>query len=382
MHNMMRGAFMPLNKHILPYRITAILAAGAILSLILIFDSGGQASPRAVTPRGSLDKDEQATIELFHRISPSVVYITTLTRVVDPWTRNMFDVPKGTGSGFIWDHEAHIVTNYHVISGARAARVRLFDGRSFDATLIGASPDHDLAVLQIKVPSNLPQPIPIGTSSDLQVGQKAYAIGNPFGFDYTLTAGIVSALDRSLRTAEGRITHHLIQTDAAINPGNSGGPLLDSSGRLIGINTAIYSPSGTYAGIGFAVPSDTVNRVVPELISYGRYVRPSLGIVSGDRLSRLASEILGEEGVLILKVEKGSPAARAGLLGSSLDEQGNLIPGDMILEVDGDSTRDIEELRAAMADHMPGDTVTLSVLRKGKKIKVKARLETAPSLDI
>ena len=236
-------------------------------------------TPRLVSARGDLAADEKATIDLFERASPSVVYISTRRRVVDFWRRDVRNVPQGTGSGFIWDEAGHVVTNYHVIEGASQAEVRLNDGRTYDAGLVGASPMHDLAVLRINVPIDRPPAVPLGSSGDLRVGQKVFAIGNPFGLDYTLTSGLVSALDRSLSEGSGIAIRHLIQTDAAINPGNSGGPLLDSAGRLIGINTAIYSPSGASVGIGFAVPVDTVNRVVPQLIAEGEYRGPSLGVV-------------------------------------------------------------------------------------------------------
>lgn len=200
-----------------------------------------QAAERTVTPRGDLAADEQATIELFEKSRASVVYITTSQLVRDVWTRNVLSVPRGTGSGFIWDDAGHVVTNFHVIQGASEATVKLADGRDYQAALVGVSPAHDIAVLKIGVGFQRPRAVPVGTSADLQVGQKVFAIGNPFGLDWTLTNGIVSALDRSLPGESGGVTiEHLIQTDAAINPGNSGGPLLDSAGRLIGINTAIY----------------------------------------------------------------------------------------------------------------------------------------------
>jgi S1-C subfamily serine protease len=196
-----------------------------------------------------------------------VVSISTAQLVEDVWSQNVYSVPRGTGSGIIWDDAGHVLTNFHVIQGASEATIRLSDGRKFRASLVGVSPDHDIAVLKIGVAFRRPPPIPIGTSHDLKVGQRVFAIGNPFGLDLTLTTGIVSALDRSLRNQEGTGgVQHLIQTDAAINPGNSGGPLLDSSGRLIGMNTAIYSPSGASAGIGFAVPVDTIMDVVPQII--------------------------------------------------------------------------------------------------------------------
>jgi S1-C subfamily serine protease len=225
---------------------------------------------RRVSPRGDLSADEMNTIELFQKVRGSVVYINTSEHVFNPWTRNVFTIPKGTGSGFVWDERGNIVTNFHVVADAFEAHVWLNDGRDFNASLVGASPAHDLAVLRVAVSNSL-APVSIGTSSDLRVGQKVFAIGNPFGLDWTLTTGIISALDRSLPAAGGRsLFEHLIQTDAAINPGNSGGPLLDSAGRLIGVNAAIFSPSGGSAGLGFAVPVDTVNRVVPQLIVRGR----------------------------------------------------------------------------------------------------------------
>ncbi|MGH8568097.1 MAG: S1C family serine protease, partial [Gammaproteobacteria bacterium] len=232
------------------------LAAAALLLLWQALPSlerrilGVDATPRVVTSRGDLAADEKTTMELFEKAKGSVVYITTRERVLDPWTRDIFSIPQGTGSGFIWDDQGHVVTNYHVVANASGAQVRLSDGRDNSAGLVGASPAHDLAVLRIRVAFNRPPPVPLGTSQNLKVGQKVFAIGNPFGLDWTLTTGIVSALDRSLPSDQGGVIEHLIQTDAAINPGNSGGPLLDSAGRLIGINTAIVSPSGTFAGIG------------------------------------------------------------------------------------------------------------------------------------
>ncbi|BAN68305.1 S1C family serine protease [endosymbiont of unidentified scaly snail isolate Monju] len=336
---------------------------------------GMTAEPRPVTARGDLAADEQATIAIFERASPSVVFITTRQRVVDLWTRNVFSVPRGTGSGFVWDDLGHIVTNHHVIAGASEALVRLNDGRSYRAVLVGSSPAHDLAVLRIDVKFDRPPPVPIGTSHDLKVGQKVFAIGNPFGLDYTLTSGLVSALDRSLTEENGARIEHLIQTDAAINPGNSGGPLLDSAGRLIGINTAIYSPSGAYAGIGFAVPVDTVNRVVPELIARGRYIRPSLGIRSDQRLSRLVTEQLEVPGVLVLEVTPGSPAEQAGLRGTHIGPNGELVPGDILIALDDRPLDSIETLQARLGDHRLGDRVRLRLWRNGEVREVEVVLD-------
>ena len=270
-----------------------------------------EAEPRVVAARGDLSESEQTTIELFETARDSVVFISTAERVRDPWSRNVHEQPRGTGSGFLWDDRGHVVTNDHVIEGASSATVRLADGRSFYARLVVRDPSHDLAVLRIES-RDLPAPVTVGSSSDLQVGQSVLAIGNPFGLDWTLTKGLVSALDRELPARTGRPITGLVQTDAAINPGNSGGPLLDSAGRLIGVNSAIYSPSGTSAGIGFAVPGDTVNRVVPELIETGDYAPPAIGLRYDPRMNQMARSE-GIEGVMILGVEAGSPAERAGL---------------------------------------------------------------------
>jgi S1-C subfamily serine protease len=335
---------------------------------------GGAAQPLPVTPRGPLGEDEQATIALFEKARASVVYIATTERVLNPWTRNIFQVPRGAGSGFIWDNRGHVVTNAHVVAGASAATVRLVDGRAFEASLVGTSPSHDLAVLRISIPSNRPPPLPIGTSGDLRVGQKVFAIGNPFGLDWTLTTGIVSALDRELPAEGGGIIERLIQTDAAINPGNSGGPLLDSAGRLIGVNTAIYSPSGASAGIGFAVPVDTVNRVVPRLIAQGRYVRPTLGIRVEEQLNAALSARLGVTGVFVLEVEPGSPAERAGIRPARLQRDGSIAPGDVIVALSGRTLRRVADLLSALDERSPGETVTVSVLRDGRRIELATTL--------
>jgi S1-C subfamily serine protease len=284
-------------------------------------------------------------------------------------------VPQGTGSGFVWDEHGDIVTNWHVIREASSAHVRLNDSRVYNAVLVGASPEHDLAVLRINVPFNRPPPVPIGTSADLQVGQKVLAIGNPFGLDYTLTTGIISALNRSIDTEEGKIIDNLIQTDAAINPGNSGGPLIDSAGRLIGITTAIYSPSGAYAGIGFAVPVDAVNRVVPRLIAEGRYVRPTLGLQVDDDASKLVTKQLGVKGVLVLRVNAGSSAERAGLRETRMTRDGDIIPGDIIQAVDGHAVSKVHDLLDILDQHAIGDSVKLTLYRNGQSLELEATLE-------
>jgi S1-C subfamily serine protease len=325
------------------------------------------AEPRVVQARGTLAEDEKSTIELFENSRDSVVFITTHQRVMDAWTRNIFSVPSGTGSGFIWDDEGHVITNFHVIKGASEAIVRVTDGRDYKASLVGASPTHDIAVLRINVRFQRYVPVPIGTSNDLKVGQKVFAIGNPFGLDWTLTTGIVSALDRSLPSGDGRNIDNLIQTDAAINPGNSGGPLLDSAGRLIGINTAIYSPSGASAGIGFAVPVDTVNRVVPQIISRGKYIRPAMGITVDSKLNKRLAEHLKISGVIILSISPGSAAEKAGLEGATVTPEGNIVANDVIVAIDGKSIDSVDKLFSRIDNYKVGDTIKLTVRRYGDR---------------
>ena len=333
------------------------------------------AVPLPVVPRANLSDLEKSTISLFSARSTGVVNITSLAVRSDPFRLKALEVPRGTGSGFIWDESGHVVTNFHVIQGASEATVRLADGRDYKAALVGVSPAHDIAVLRIGVGFQRPPPVPVGTSADLKVGQKVFAIGNPFGLDWTLTTGVVSALDRSLGEDNGAVIEHLIQTDAAINPGNSGGPLLDSAGRLIGINTAIYSPSGGNAGIGFAVPVDTVNRVVPQLVRHGRYLRPALGIEADDGLNERLKGLLKVEGVVILRVPPGSAAATAGLRGATLSRDGALVPGDIITAIDGKPVDSLGKLLARLDDYKVGDTVQVKVLRDGKDSEVAVALQ-------
>ncbi|PRX38268.1 serine protease, S1-C subfamily, contains C-terminal PDZ domain [Meinhardsimonia xiamenensis] len=330
------------------------------------------AEPRLVTPRGDLAEDEKATIAVFRAARDSVVFITTSERVRDFWTRNVFEIPRGSGSGFVWDRRGHIVTNDHVIEGASAAVVQLADGRSYSARLVGRDPSHDLAVLRIDAEA-LPPPLPVGESATLEVGQTVLAIGNPFGLDWTLTKGIVSALGRELPASNGRPITGLVQTDAAINPGNSGGPLLDSAGRLIGVNTAIYSPSGASAGIGFAVPVDTVNRVVPELINTGRYTPPTLGIRYDPEVNALAAR-QGVRGVLVLDVIPGSPADAAGMVPARLTRDGRLVPGDVIVGLGGMPVDEVDDLIAALDRHRPGERVRVTLERAGERREVEVTL--------
>jgi S1-C subfamily serine protease len=330
-----------------------------------------KAVSRPIEARGDLASDEKNTIDIFRNAAPSVVYITSIAVRRNLFSLNVYEIPQGTGSGFIWDKQGRIVTNYHVISDASRLEVTLADRSSWKAVLVGAAPDRDLAVVQISAPADKLRPIVLGESKDLLVGQKVFAIGNPFGLDQTLTTGIVSALGREITAVTGRTIHDVIQTDAAINPGNSGGPLLDSAGRLIGVNTAIYSPSGASSGIGFAVSVGEVNRVVPQIISKGKLIRPGLGITLANR--RLTEE-LGLEGVMVLQVQPGSSAEKAGLRGTTQAREG-LVLGDVIVAVNGKEVKDYDSLRDELERHEVGESVTLSLMRDASTVEVGVALE-------
>ncbi|KUJ79589.1 protease Do [Ruegeria profundi] len=319
-----------------------------------------------------LTAPEERLISLFETSRSSVVSITTGQRRVDPWLRRAEIVPSGSGSGFFWGDEGHIVTNAHVIQRAVRADIHMADGRVLPARLVGAAPQYDLAVLQVDLDGTAAEPLENGNSGDLRVGQSVLAIGNPFGLDWTLTTGIVSALEREIPIGNG-VIEGLIQTDAAINPGNSGGPLLDSSGRLIGVNTAIFSPSGASSGIGFAVPVDLVERVVPQLIANGVYRPPVLGIRFDPRINQLAREN-GIEGVVILSVEPGGPAEEVGLRAAQRGRNGGLLPGDVIQQVNTRRIVSGDDLSAALDDYEAGDEVTLLVWQDGETREVTLRL--------
>ena len=334
-------------------------------------------TPRAVTARGDLAPAEASTVALFERASPSVVHVfaQSATRNQALMSLDDEDERQGgggnsqTGTGFVWDAAGHIVTNNHVVQAAAQSggtiAVRLSSGEVVPARLVGTSPSYDLAVLQLGRVSRMPPPLAIGTSADLKVGQSTYAIGNPFGLDHTLTTGVISALQRRLPTGEGRELSGVIQTDAAINPGNSGGPLLDSAGRLIGVNTAIFSPSGASAGIGFAVPVDVVNRVVPDLIRNGRVRNPGIGIIAGQEAT---ASRLGIDGVVVLRVLRGSPAASAGLRG--VDPSTGEI-GDIIVGVGQKPVHRLADLTAALEAAGVGQSVDLVVERDGRTRSVR-----------
>ncbi|MEJ6615091.1 MAG: trypsin-like peptidase domain-containing protein [Saprospiraceae bacterium] len=316
---------------------------------------------RTITPIKHIVTEEEATIKLFEESAPSVVFITTSTVRQDYWSRNVTEIPAGNGSGFIWDREGHIVTNYHVIEKADKAQVTLSDQTTWDAELIGIEPNKDLAILKIKAPDTKLKPIPVASSHDLRVGQSVFAIGNPFGLDQTLTTGVISALGREIQSIGGRPIRGVIQTDAAINPGNSGGPLLDSNGRLIGVNTMIYSPSGASAGIGFSIPADEVNWVVPDIIQYGEVRRPILGI---NLVAEQHTQRLNMEGALILDVVPDSPADKFGLQATEKDLRGNIILGDLITQINNEVISTNADLFLALEKYNPGDTVRVGYIRK------------------
>ncbi|HPQ96425.1 MAG: trypsin-like peptidase domain-containing protein [Thiothrix sp.] len=348
----------------------SLILLGALSFWLLSLLSGGHradgrgAEPALVTAADQLGGDETRTIQVFERTSASVVYITTTERVVDFWTRNISERPSGTGTGFIWDDQGHIVTNYHVVAGYRTAKVRLSDQRILEADVVGVSPEHDLAVIRLRKRDKLPPPVAVGSSDDLRVGQSVLAIGNPFGLDHTLTVGVVSALGRSIDTDDGAM-EDLIQTDAAINPGNSGGPLLDSSGRVIGVNVAIFSPSGASVGIGFAIPVATVNRVIPSLVQHGRYARLLLGITMNDEVSSRINQGLNAQGVLVLKVAPGSPAERAGIQGTEVTRDDQLILGDIIQSINNLPVSRSSDLGSVLERFQLNDVVRVQLLRNG-----------------
>ena len=334
---------------------------------------GVEVRPRPVTPApAELGPDERATMTVFERATKSVVFIANTAVQRDFWSFDLLEVPQGSGSGFIWNKQGHIVTNFHVIYGANAIKVTLADRSEHQAKLVGADPDHDLAVLQIQVSEGMLEPLAVGSSQDLRVGQKVLAIGNPFGLDHSLTTGVVSALGRTIKSMSNRTIEGVVQTDAAINPGNSGGPLLDSAGRLIGVNTQIISPSGAYAGIGFAVPVDTVNRIVPELIKHGKLIRPGLGVsLVPDAMARR----WGINGLVIGKVSRGGAAERAGLRGARETSSGRIELGDVVVAVAGKPVNTIDELMDVLEHHKVGDQVAVDILRGNRREKIMVTLQ-------
>jgi S1-C subfamily serine protease len=355
--------------------VTLLAVAGALVYTVLQLrhrdDGVVAADPRPVVINDKLGADETATIEVFRRVAPSVVHITSVIARRDRMSLDATEIPQGTGSGFIWDTAGHVVTNSHVMADTDRAQITLDDGTTYAARLVGREANKDLAVLKIDAPPSKLRAITVGTSSNLQVGQKVLAIGNPFGLDHSLTTGVISGLEREIKSASDRTIFGVIQTDASINPGNSGGPLLDGGGNLIGINTAIYSPSGANAGIGFAVPADTINAIVPELIKYGKVKRPGLGI---NIWVNKYSQRDVPPGVLIRDVMPGGPADTAGLVGFGRTADGRFIIGDVIVGADGRDVRDANDLYKVLDAHRVGDTIELSVQRDDARRTVKITL--------
>jgi S1-C subfamily serine protease len=342
------------------------------IMLLVIFNpnSFAQTSDPLGNPLASLQPEERRTIALFQKTSSSVVYITSLELKRDLFSLNAVEIPQGAGSGVIWNRDGYILTNYHVIKDAEAAQVTLSDRSVHRATLIGYEVDKDLAVLKINPVKTRLNPITLGDSNILLVGQSVIAIGNPFGFDHTLTTGIISGLGREIQAENGRLIKGVIQTDAAINPGNSGGPLLNSLGEMIGVNTAIYSPSGAYAGIGFAVPISVVNRIVPQLIKYGKIAKPGIGVTF---LDDYIARSFGIKGAIIEDVLAEGPASIVGLKPTQVDLYGRLILGDIIIEVDKKRIASLNNLRDILEEKKIGTEVEMIVVRgdTAKKVRLK-----------
>ncbi|GLI63253.1 hypothetical protein VaNZ11_006153 [Volvox africanus] len=407
------------SEHISSRLLHSLVAAVSAASLLV----GSCLAPGPALSRPRLTPEEQLTIEIFKESTPSVVNVTNLAIKRDAFTMNMLEMPQGQGSGFIWDRVGHVVTNYHVIQDASDIKVTLANGEELSATLVGVDQDKDIAVLQIGPPQLLAEgelmagptssltsqsravaaggsgagsgvagvvaaeavqgspmaklePLSLCSSSaDIVVGQKVFAIGNPFGLDHTLTVGVVSGTGREIQSISGRPIQDVIQTDAAINPGNSGGPLLDSGGCLIGINTAIYSPTGANNGVGFAIPVDIVKSSVGQIIQYGKVTRPVLGISFAPDMS---SEALGiKAGILVLSAREGGPAWRAGLKGSTRDEYGRLVLGDIITAVNGVKIKNSSDLYRVLDKAQVGDTLHITVLRENNTFVVDVTLESS-----
>ena len=322
----------------------------------------------------NLTKNEKRNIEIFNNTKDSVVFISTNQSVIDYYTLNRYTIPKGSGSGFIWDDMGHIVTNYHVIEDASSAKVKLHNGKVYSAKLVGVYPKRDIAVLKIDAPKELLKPIKIGNSENLKVGQDVYAIGNPYGLDWTMTKGIVSALNRQVPLDKYSVMSKAIQTDAAINPGNSGGVMLNSSGEVIGVNSAIFSPSGGSVGIGFAIPIDIVKRVVSKLIKYGKYIKPSIGIETDDRINSYLKDTLGVKGVAVLGVLRGSDAFKQGLKPARFYSDGSIDFGDIITAINGKKIKNIYDIDDILDTLKIGSVVNLELLRGKDKINIPIKL--------
>lgn len=339
------------------------------------------ATPPPIPPvsPGARIEDERNTISVFRNAAQSTVFVTQTRVVQDYFAGTLQEVPAGSGSGFVWDDKGTIVTNFHVVEGARSLSVTFHDQQTFEAKVVGLEPRKDIAVLKVEAPAKLLVPIHVAKGGQLEVGQKAIAIGNPFGLDHTLTTGVISAIGRQVQGAGGVSIRDMIQTDAAINPGNSGGPLLDSSGQLIGMNTMIYSKTGASAGIGFAVPVSTINRIVPQIVKTGRAEQVGIGI-GVDPVQKLERR-LGLDGVIVLQVPEGSAAAVAGLRGLTRTRRG-LALGDVIVGIDDARIVHFDDLYTALDAHKPEDTVKITVMRGDgtATLSVKLAVLASPGL--
>jgi len=350
-----------------------------ILSLLLGVALGsGVTLTQAQDYRNFKTNDEENNIEVFKLASPSVVFITNSRLVRSFYSLNPQEVPQGSGSGFIWSKEGYVVTNYHVVQQANRVTVTLQDGSVYDATPVGFEPNKDLAVLKIDAPAEKLVPVTLGDSSLLEVGRKVIAIGNPFGLDTTMTVGVVSALGREIDSITRRKIRDVIQTDAAINPGNSGGPLLNSLGQLIGVNTAIYSPSGASSGIGFAIPINTVKQIVPDLIQFGKVQTPVLGVtLFSQAQADYYRRAEGIEGVIVLDVVAGGDLDRQGMRGLTPSVSGWLL-GDVIVAIDGIPVLNEDDLITVLENHQVGDTVTVVSRRGNQTQEYQVRLMPPP----
>ena len=342
-----------------------------LIACLTIF-STAMAAAQASDYLSFATEDETNTMEIFREASPAVVYVTNTALRRRLFSLDIMEIPRGSGSGFIWDKSGLVVTNYHVVAGAQKLTVTLQDRSQYDAMIVGKAPEKDLAVLKIKKPPDNLVTLPLGDSTKLTVGRKVLAIGNPFGLDTTLTTGIVSALGREIRAAGSRKIRGVIQTDAAINPGNSGGPLLNSLGQLVGVNTAIYSPSGASAGIGFAIPVNTVRNVVPQLISYGRVLRPSTGL-------ELASDYWVQryriEGLPVIHIAPDSPAQKAGMAGAFHNGRGEIELADIIIAINGKPIRSQDDYFSALESYKSGDHIEIETRRDESKLVFRVQLE-------
>lgn len=349
---------------------SAILALAA---LVLPFHASSQVADYSAFRTN----DEENNIAVFKQTSPSVVNVTNSRLVRSFRSLNPQEVPQGNGTGFIWSKEGYVVTNYHVVQQADRVSVTLQDGTTYDARPVGLDAGKDLAVLKIDAPAEDLIPVQPGDSSLLEVGRKVIAIGNPFGLDTTMTVGVVSALGREIDSVSRRKIRDVIQTDAAINPGNSGGPLLNSLGQLVGVNTAIYSPSGGSSGIGFAIPVNTVKDVVPQLIEHGRVLTPILGIRNIPQPDYYR-QMWGIEGVIVLDVVEGTDPASQGMQGIRPNQRGRIILGDVIVEIEGQAIRNEDDYATVLEQKKPGDKVAVVTRRNNQLLRYEIELQPAP----